>query len=55
MAKKDFIENVHYYLENGLVVFTAKYLLDKELCCGKKCRHCPYNPKYIKNNSNVIV
>ncbi|HTV09119.1 MAG TPA: DUF5522 domain-containing protein [Candidatus Aquilonibacter sp.] len=32
-----------YYLENGLVVFTAAYHLKRGSCCGSGCRHCPYN------------
>jgi hypothetical protein len=41
-SKKEFIENVHYYLENGRIIFTAQYLKEKGKCCGNKCRHCPY-------------
>ena len=38
------IEGIHYYLnEEGLVVMTAKYHLEKGYCCGIGCRHCPYN------------
>lgn len=32
-----------YYLENGLLVFTAAYLLKRGYCCGNACRHCPYD------------
>ena len=32
-----------YYNEDGLMVFTEKYHLAKGFCCGKGCRHCPYN------------
>ena len=27
--KKDFIEKIHYYLENGKVVFTEQYHIDR--------------------------
>ena len=38
------IEGIHYYFnEEGLVVMTAKYHLEKGYCCGIGCRHCPYN------------
>lgn len=30
------------YVENGCVVFTAKYHLRRGYCCGSACRHCPY-------------
>lgn len=31
-----------FYVENGRVVFTARYLLGRGKCCGSGCRHCPY-------------
>lgn len=31
-----------FYLENGLMVFTAAYLLKRGSCCHNRCRHCPY-------------
>jgi Family of unknown function (DUF5522) len=31
-----------YFNEQGFVVFTAKYHLQKGTCCGNGCRHCPY-------------
>ena len=33
----------YYILPNGLLVFTASYLLDRGYCCGNGCLHCPYN------------
>lgn len=33
----------YYLTEEGLIVFTEKYYLDKGYCCGNGCRHCPYN------------
>jgi len=32
-----------YYNEQGLMVLTEKYHLEKGYCCGNGCRHCPYN------------
>ena len=41
-------EGIDYYVdENGLLVFTAKYLLHRGTCCGNGCRHCPYNYKNV--------
>jgi hypothetical protein len=37
-----FLEGVHFYYENGRMVLTARYLLDRGYCCGNGCRHCPY-------------
>jgi hypothetical protein len=39
------IEGVDYYLENGLFVFTAKYLRERGYCCESGCRHCPWGFK----------
>lgn len=37
------IEGEHYYInEEGYVVLTEKYHLEKGVCCGNGCRHCPY-------------
>ena len=36
------VEGVDYYLENGLMVFTAYYLAKRGYCCNNACRHCPY-------------
>jgi hypothetical protein len=31
-----------FYMENGLLVFTASYHLKRGYCCNSGCRHCPY-------------
>jgi hypothetical protein len=36
------VEGVDYYIENGLYVFTERYLLNRGYCCESGCRHCPY-------------
>ena len=42
--KQELVEGVDYYLnEEGLLVFTEKFLLDRGYCCGSGCKHCPYN------------
>lgn len=38
-------ENIHYYMENGLLVFTELYHISKGFCCKNGCRHCPYGFK----------
>ena len=35
-------EGIDYYVENGLFVFTAAFLLKRGYCCESGCRHCPY-------------
>jgi len=42
-----------YYLEQGKVVFTPEYHMARGYCCGNKCRHCPFTPKYIKGNTKL--
>ena len=39
------VENIDYYLENNLLVFTKHYLLKRGYCCKSECRHCPYGFK----------
>lgn len=51
--KKKVIENKHYYLENGRVVFTALFHLERGSCCGNKCRHCPYDPEWTKGTIKI--
>lgn len=36
-------ENVHYYMEDGLMVLTEAYHLARGSCCGNACRHCPFD------------
>ena len=40
---KKLVEDFHYYLEDGLMVFTQNYHLARGDCCGSACRHCPYD------------
>jgi Family of unknown function (DUF5522) len=42
--KPQFIEGEDfYYNEEGYIVLTEKYHLEKGYCCGNGCRHCPYD------------
>lgn len=41
------------YIEDGKTVFTEAYHLRRGHCCGNKCRHCPYWPKYQQGNTKV--
>ncbi|MFY7861745.1 MAG: cysteine-rich CWC family protein [Chitinophagales bacterium] len=40
------VEDTHYYMENGLIVFTELFHIQKGKCCGSGCRHCPYGRIY---------
>ncbi|MEP7108556.1 MAG: DUF5522 domain-containing protein [Ferruginibacter sp.] len=32
-----------YYNEDGYLVLKERYHLQKGICCGNGCKHCPYN------------
>ncbi|HLA12867.1 MAG TPA: DUF5522 domain-containing protein [Pyrinomonadaceae bacterium] len=36
------VEKEDYYLDQGLMVLTARYHLRRGYCCEQGCRHCPY-------------
>ena len=37
------MENEDYYInEEGLMVFTEKFLKERGHCCEGGCKHCPY-------------
>jgi hypothetical protein len=36
-----------YYNEQGLMVLTEKYHLERGTCCGNGCNHCPFDYKNV--------
>jgi len=36
-----------YYNEQGYIVLTAGFHLERGHCCGNGCRHCPYQYKNV--------
>jgi hypothetical protein len=41
---KELIEGMDYYLnEQGYIVLTEKYHLERGYCCGNGCLHCPFD------------
>ena len=42
-----------YVNEDGDVVFTEKFLVQRGSCCGYGCIHCPYWPKHKAGNTVV--
>jgi hypothetical protein len=40
------LEEDYKILSNGLLVFTASFLLRRGYCCGNGCLNCPYD--YLK-------
>jgi hypothetical protein len=43
-----------FYEENGRKVMTEEFHIQRGFCCGNKCRHCPYEPKYQKGNTYLV-
>lgn len=40
--RQEFVEGTHFYYEDGLMVLTETFLLERGYCCENGCRHCPY-------------
>ena len=52
------IEGIHYYInEEGLVVLTKKYHLERGYCCGNACKHCPFEYENVPEpkKSELII
>jgi hypothetical protein len=45
------IEERDYYLEGDRVVFTRYFHLQRGVCCGSGCRHCPFLPRWSKGST----
>ena len=43
----------YYILDSGLLIFTEEYHKKRGYCCGLKCKHCPFYPKYQRNNTII--
>ena len=43
------VEGLDFYFDEGLMVLTRHYLLNRGFCCNNDCRHCPYGVN--KDNS----
>lgn len=48
MKKPLFEDDETYHNDEGFVVFTEKYLLQRGYCCGNGCLHCPYDYKNVQ-------
>ena len=46
-------EGQDYYVEGGVMVFTAAYHLKRGYCCDSGCRHCPYEQKPVAATQDV--
>ena len=41
-TEQTFVEGLDFYFDEGMMVLTRKYLLDRGTCCDNSCRHCPF-------------
>ena len=58
MKKPMFDDDELFYMNNeGFMVFTADYLLQRGYCCGNGCKHCPYDYKAVQNEErrNILI
>jgi hypothetical protein len=44
-----------YFNSDGLVVFTAEYLLGRGYCCGNGCKNCPYDYKNVPEPKRTLL
>ena len=64
-ASKDWIQQLYvrefgpklqptdFYWEDGKMVLTESYHLNRKSCCGNGCKHCPFEPKYEKGITKI--
>ena len=43
----------HFYHENGNVIMTEEYHIERGTCCGSGCSHCPFSPSHQKMNTQL--
>ena len=49
------LQPIDFYWDNGNMVMTEEYHKRRGSCCGNRCKHCPFSPKYIKMNKQLKV
>lgn len=42
-----------YFNEEGFVVFTENYHLERGICCGNGCKHCPYDFENVPESKRL--
>ena len=42
-----------YYNNDGRMVMTESYHINRGSCCGNKCLHCCYSPPHVKGNKTL--
>jgi hypothetical protein len=50
------LEGQDYYItQDGLLVFTARYLLERGYCCGNGCLNCPYHYEQVAEPKRTML
>ena len=44
-----------YYNDEGFIVLTEVYHLNKGFCCGNGCKHCPYNYEAVPEPKKSLL
>ena len=53
---KELSEGIDYYLNNdGYVVLTAAFLLERGYCCGNGCLHCPFSYENVPEPKKSLL
>ena len=56
MNQAELIEGIHFYInEDGYIVLTEKYHLEKGFCCGMGCLHCPFNYQNVPEPRRSLI
>ncbi|MBW7914980.1 MAG: hypothetical protein H3C54_15045 [Taibaiella sp.] len=49
-------QGIDFYInEDGLLVFTETYHLQRGYCCGRGCRHCPYDYENVPEVKRAML
>jgi len=48
-------EDDYYFNNDGFVVFTKEYLLERGYCCGNGCVNCPYDYKMVPEPKRTML
>ncbi|MEO6611571.1 MAG: DUF5522 domain-containing protein [Chitinophagaceae bacterium] len=53
---KELTEGIHYYInEEGYIVLTEQYHLEKGYCCGNGCKHCPFHYENVPEPRRTVL
>ena len=55
MSRRITDEDEYYFNNEGFVVFTATYLLERGYCCGNGCVNCPYDYKNVPEPKRTLL